>query len=117
MKVFLLLLSIGAFSAQALSAVGFEQLSVPDPPRKALSLAVWFPSVGRSVSSSVGPFQQMVVPDGTVLGTGLPLILISHGSREMPVWGPFFHQVEGDQDFGHVRLENLVKYVQSIQQK
>jgi hypothetical protein len=70
MKVFLLLLSIGSFSAPALSAVGFEQLSVPDPPRKALSVTVWFPSVGRSVSSSVGPFQQMVVPDGRVLGTG-----------------------------------------------
>jgi predicted dienelactone hydrolase len=80
MKVFLLLLSIAAFSAPALSAVGFEQFSVPDPARKPLSVAVWFPSVGRTVSSSVGPFQQMVVPDGTVLGAGLPLVLISHGS-------------------------------------
>jgi len=41
----------------------------------------------------------------------------SHGSREMPVWGPIFHQIEEDQDLGNVRLENLVKYVQSIQQK
>jgi hypothetical protein len=23
-------------------------------------------------------------------------ILASHGSREMPVWGPIFHQVEWD---------------------
>jgi hypothetical protein len=41
----------------------------------------------------------------------------SHGSREMPVWGPIFHQIEEDQDFGNVRVENLVKYLQSIQQK
>jgi mono/diheme cytochrome c family protein len=34
----------------------------------------------------------------------------SHGSREMPIWGPIFHQVESDQDFGNVRVENLVKY-------
>jgi mono/diheme cytochrome c family protein len=44
-------------------------------------------------------------------------VLASHGSREMPIWGPIFHQIESDQDFGNVRLENLVKYLQSIQQK
>ena len=44
-------------------------------------------------------------------------VLLSHGSREMPIWGPIFHQVEDDRDFGNVRVENLVKYLQSIQQK
>jgi mono/diheme cytochrome c family protein len=44
-------------------------------------------------------------------------VLASHGSREMPVWGPIFHQIEEDQDFGNVRLQNLVKYLESIQQK
>ncbi|HTP69806.1 MAG TPA: cytochrome c [Dongiaceae bacterium] len=43
--------------------------------------------------------------------------IASHGSRAMPVWGPIFHQVENDQDFGEVRLQNLVKYLESIQQK
>jgi mono/diheme cytochrome c family protein len=42
-------------------------------------------------------------------------VVVSHGSREMPVWGPIFHQVESDQDFGAVRLQNLVKYLESIQ--
>jgi mono/diheme cytochrome c family protein len=44
-------------------------------------------------------------------------VIASHGSREMPIWGPIFHQVEKDQDFGNVRLQNLVKYLESIQQK
>ena len=44
-------------------------------------------------------------------------VLISHGSREMPIWGPIFHQIESDQDWGNVRVENLVKYLQTIQQK
>ncbi len=44
-------------------------------------------------------------------------ILQSHGSREMPIWGPIFHQIESDQDFGNVRLQNLTRYLQSIQQK
>jgi mono/diheme cytochrome c family protein len=41
----------------------------------------------------------------------------AHGSGEMPVWGPIFHQIEYDQDLGNVRLENLVNYLQSIQGK
>lgn len=43
--------------------------------------------------------------------------LLSHGTREMPIWGPIFHQVEEDQDFGNVRLQNLAKYLQTIQKK
>jgi mono/diheme cytochrome c family protein len=43
--------------------------------------------------------------------------LLVHGSREMPVWGPIFHQIEEDQDFGNIRLQNLIKYLETIQQK
>jgi mono/diheme cytochrome c family protein len=43
--------------------------------------------------------------------------LLSHGSREMPIWGPIFHQVEEDRDFGNVRMQNLIKYLESIQQR
>ena len=42
-------------------------------------------------------------------------VISAHGSREMPVWGPIFHQIESDVDRGYVRVENLVKYVESIQ--
>lgn len=42
-------------------------------------------------------------------------VLLSHGSREMPIWGPIFHRVEEDRDFGAVRIENLLKYLESIQ--
>ena len=43
--------------------------------------------------------------------------LLAHGTREMPVWGPIFHQIEEDRDFGNVRLQNLIKYLETIQQK
>lgn len=43
--------------------------------------------------------------------------LLIHGSREMPVWGPIFHQIEEDRDFGNVRLQNLIQYLELIQQK
>jgi len=39
----------------------------------------------------------------------------AHGSREMPVWGPVFHQIEEDVDWGQVRLTNLTQYLKSIQ--
>ena len=44
-------------------------------------------------------------------------VVKAHGTREMPIWGPIFHQVERDQDFGNVRLQNVTSYVESIQQK
>jgi mono/diheme cytochrome c family protein len=50
--------------------------------------------------------RQMIVGDNVVA---------AHGSREMPIWGPVFHQVEADRDWGNVRLSSLVEYLQSIQ--
>lgn len=40
-----------------------------------------------------------------------------HGSREMPVWGPVFHQIADDQDLGAVRTDNVTSYIESIQRK
>jgi len=43
--------------------------------------------------------------------------LLAHGDREMPIWGPIFHEVESDQDWGEVRLEAITKHMESIQGK
>ena len=43
--------------------------------------------------------------------------MLAHGSRDMPIWGPIFHQVQEDRDFGNIRLHNLTKYLETIQQK
>jgi mono/diheme cytochrome c family protein len=48
----------------------------------------------------------------TILGDA---VVAAHGTREMPIWGPVFHQIEADVDRGNVRTENLLKYLQSIQ--
>jgi mono/diheme cytochrome c family protein len=42
-------------------------------------------------------------------------VAVAHGSREMPIWGPIFHQIESDVDWGNVRVENLLKYLESMQ--
>ena len=67
--------------SSAFGSVGFHQLSVLDPPGKTISVAVWYPSVGEPASVAVGPFQQTVVGDGPIVGTRLPLVLISHGTQ------------------------------------
>ena len=41
----------------------------------------------------------------------------AHGDREMPIWGPIFHEVEADQDWGEVRLDAITRQVESMQQK
>jgi len=42
-------------------------------------------------------------------------VIASHVSREMPIWRPICHQIEADVDKRNVRLENLLKYLESIQ--
>ncbi len=51
----------------------------------------------------------------TIAGDGK--LIAAHGSKEMPVWGPTFHEIEFDQDLGNVRLENVTRYLESIQRK
>ena len=80
----------------------------------------------------MAPALKAKVPDLTVLakrnGGQFPAAGVSHtamGDRGCDVaWltgnadlGLIFHQVESDQDFGAVRLQNLVKYLESIQTK
>ena len=49
-----------------------------------------------------------------IAGADRPAI---HGTREMPLWGPIFSQIENDTDYGKVRLENVLLYLESIQTK
>ena len=53
----------------------------------------------------------------TTIMFGADDFLSAHGSREMPIWGPIFHEIEFDRDLGNVRLENVTKYLESIQRK
>jgi mono/diheme cytochrome c family protein len=53
----------------------------------------------------------------TTIMFGKDDLLPAHGSKTMPIWGPIFHQIEFDQDLGDVRLENITKYLESIQRK
>jgi mono/diheme cytochrome c family protein len=53
----------------------------------------------------------------TLIMFGADAPLPAHGSKQMPIWGPIFHEIEFDEDLGNVRLENLIRYLESIQRK
>jgi mono/diheme cytochrome c family protein len=42
----------------------------------------------------------------------------AHGSREMPIWGPVFRSMaHGHNDSAQLRINSVVKYLESLQQK
>lgn len=61
-------------------AAGFQSIDIPGPSAKPISLAIWYPSAAAPQLITVGTFSQDVATDGAVDGTGLPLVLITHGN-------------------------------------
>ena len=41
----------------------------------------------------------------------------AHGSQEMPIWGPVFRAMSPDENIAKLRVDNLLRYLESIQQK
>ena len=39
----------------------------------------------------------------------------AHGNSEMPVWGDIFKSISSNENFGQMRVDALVKYLQTIQ--
>ena len=44
-------------------------------------------------------------------------VLASHGSRDMPIWGPVFQALTTDSSFMKLQVSNLVDYLRTIQTK
>lgn len=42
-------------------------------------------------------------------------VVAAHGSREMPVWGDFFHDMHRDDTLLKLREHNLTEYIRSMQ--
>jgi len=73
------------------------------------------PDLTKLSQRNGGSFPALHVRNTILFGTDD--LLPAHGSKEMPIWGPIFHEIEFDRDLGHVRLENITKYVESVQRK
>jgi mono/diheme cytochrome c family protein len=83
------------------------------PVSKALKREV--PDLTRLSQRNDGAFPAIHVQ--TIIMFGRDDLLPAHGSKQMPIWGPIFHEIEFDRDLGNVRLENVTKYLESIQRK
>lgn len=83
------------------------------PVSKVLKQGV--PDLTRLSQRNDGAFPAIHVRNTIMFGTDD--LLPAHGSKEMPIWGPIFHEIEFDHDLGHVRLENITKYLESLQRK
>lgn len=81
------------------------------PAAKALKRGV--PDLTRLSRRNSGKFPAVHVRNTIQFGSDS--LLPAHGSKGMPIWGPVFHEIEFDQDLGNVRLENIVKFLASIQ--
>ena len=64
-------------------------------------------------SGGVFPRQQII---GFVT-YGTPTVIVAHGTRDMPVWGPIFRGLGDSDTRSRVRVANLVQYLDSIQEK
>jgi predicted dienelactone hydrolase len=63
-----------------LATVGFQEATVPDLNGKALALGIWYPSGTEASAHALGMLQHEVALNGTLAGSSLPLVLISHGT-------------------------------------
>lgn len=77
----LLVLAV-ALPAWAQQGVGFALLSVPDAvPDPPLRVGLWYPAAAPAgATMRLGPYVQRAVPGLPPAGTGLPLVVISHGT-------------------------------------
>ena len=77
-------------------------------------LKVWPPDLTQLAKKNNGIYPAMRVAESIDGEFGKP----SHGSREMPIWGPVFRSMaHGHQDSAQVRINNVVKYLETLQQK
>ncbi len=80
----------------------------------AVQLKVWPPDLTELAKKNNGVFPSMRVQESIDGEYGKK----AHGSTEMPIWGPVFRSMaHGKKDSAQVRINNLVKYIQTLQQK
>ena len=61
-------------------AAGMQRIDVPNGNEPAIPTIVWYPSRDKPTLNTFGPFDLNVAIDGAIAGTGLPLVVISHGT-------------------------------------
>ena len=67
-------------AAPALAAnVGFEEIKIANGAEAPLTIGVWYPTNASETEQHLGGFTQSVASLAAVAGSGLPLVVVSHG--------------------------------------
>src|ERR1700689_3302369 len=81
MRIRVILLAIALLFGKPLhAAVGFQQVTIPDPQGKPIAAGIWYPTSAKPSPRPLGMLNQTVALDAELSGNRLPLILISHGT-------------------------------------
>ena len=59
--------------------VGFEEIRIANGAEPPLMVGVWYPTDALEVDQRIGAFNQRVVPRAPAAGSGLALVVVSHG--------------------------------------
>jgi mono/diheme cytochrome c family protein len=77
-------------------------------------LKVWPPDLTQLAKKNNGTYPSMRVAEAIDGEFGKA----AHGSREMPIWGPVFRSMaHGHSDSAQLRINSIVKYLETLQQK
>jgi mono/diheme cytochrome c family protein len=78
------------------------------------ALKMPMPDLTTLASRNGGKFSSADV-EKTILGKGA--FTPAHGSEEMPIWGQVFRAFDQDQGVRALRVANLVKHIESLQER
>jgi predicted dienelactone hydrolase len=81
MNVIVAVLGMLLLSTVPAPAAGFIQVMVPDPNGPPLEAGIWYPSDAPAAPRRLALYTQAVAVGGEVAGYGLPLVVMSHGTR------------------------------------
>lgn len=73
-------LAVPAAATEQAFQVGFEQAAIPDEGHAPLAAMVWYPTSAAARDVQVGPVAVKAAPGGPIAKSGLPIIVISHGT-------------------------------------
>ena len=77
-------------------------------------LKVWPPDLTQLAKKNGGTYPAMRIAE-TIDGE---FGKAAHGSRQMPIWGPVFRSMaHGHDDSAQVRINRVVKYLETLQEK
>ena len=69
-----------AVAAEQMYQVGFEQAAIPDADHAPIAAIIWYPTIAEARDIQVGPVAIKAVPSAPIAKSGLPIVIISHGT-------------------------------------